>query len=404
MKGESWVNWYQNQSEEWKNAIGMISEKSQRNELMVEKDVIQSMFLSELSKLELPFVFKGGTSLSKAYQLIDRFSEDIDLSVSRHITNGEHKKAKQQILEIADSLGLTLDNPEDIRSRRDYNKYLFSYDSLFRSESMSLMIETSFFQSVYPIEQIPIHNYISDYCQSHGITIPLPLDELNFSMAVQSLNRTFIDKTYAVCDYWVQGVTERDSRHLYDLAQLCSHVPLNSDLHSLAVSVRKDRMFSINNPAAQPEYNIQQILSELITTDYFKKDYETVTSRLLNEPVSYEESLENGIQKILDSKVFDFSYPELSEFHPFPKPVFVSEMKPQVALAEGIFQEARQTVLNLYQDQTISPEKRKAAYQYVCQQYNADTLSAKKVIEKSMNHQYDRDHLLDLPSPGQPSI
>lgn len=123
----------------------MISEKSQRNELMVEKDVIQSMFLSELSKLELPFVFKGGTSLSKAYQLIDRFSEDIDLSVSRHITNGEHKKAKQQILEIADSLGLTLDNPEDIRSRRDYNKYLFSYDSLFRSESMSLMIETSFF-------------------------------------------------------------------------------------------------------------------------------------------------------------------------------------------------------------------------------------------------------------------
>lgn len=83
--------------------------------------------------------------MSKAYQLIDRFSEDIDLSVSRHITNGEHKKAKQQILEIADSLGLTLDNPEDIRSRRDYNKYLFSYDSLFRSESMSLMIETSFF-------------------------------------------------------------------------------------------------------------------------------------------------------------------------------------------------------------------------------------------------------------------
>lgn len=46
----------------------------------------------------------------------------------------------------------------------------------------------------------------------------------------------------------------------------------------------------------------------------FAKDYETVTSRLLNEPVSYEESLENGIQKILDSKVFDFSYPELSEF------------------------------------------------------------------------------------------
>ena len=37
---------------------------------------------SELAKGELPFVFKGGTSLSKAYNLIDRFSEDIDLSMA----------------------------------------------------------------------------------------------------------------------------------------------------------------------------------------------------------------------------------------------------------------------------------------------------------------------------------
>lgn len=50
---------------------------------MVEKDTIQSMFLLELSKSELPFVFKGGTSLSKAYSIIDRFSEDIDLSMNR---------------------------------------------------------------------------------------------------------------------------------------------------------------------------------------------------------------------------------------------------------------------------------------------------------------------------------
>lgn len=28
-------------------------------------------------------IFKGGTSLSKAYQLIERFSEDVDLSLSR---------------------------------------------------------------------------------------------------------------------------------------------------------------------------------------------------------------------------------------------------------------------------------------------------------------------------------
>lgn len=57
----------------------------------MEKDTIQSMFLFELSKSELPFVFKGGTSLPKAYNRIDRFSEDIDLSMSRRPTQTERK-------------------------------------------------------------------------------------------------------------------------------------------------------------------------------------------------------------------------------------------------------------------------------------------------------------------------
>lgn len=47
-----------------------------KSEQMAEKDTIQSMFLFELAKSELPFVFKGGTSLSKPYNLVDRFSED----------------------------------------------------------------------------------------------------------------------------------------------------------------------------------------------------------------------------------------------------------------------------------------------------------------------------------------
>lgn len=40
-------------------------------------------------------MFKGGTSLSKVYGLIDRFSEDIDLSFSKKATDGEKKKSKR---------------------------------------------------------------------------------------------------------------------------------------------------------------------------------------------------------------------------------------------------------------------------------------------------------------------
>ena len=76
------MNWYKEYAREWKEIIETVSREIGRTELMIEKDTVQSFFLFELSKSNLPFVFKGGTSLSKAYNLIDRFSEDIDLSMN----------------------------------------------------------------------------------------------------------------------------------------------------------------------------------------------------------------------------------------------------------------------------------------------------------------------------------
>ena len=54
---------------------------------IVEKDLWVSTLLEII--FTLPFadklVFKGGTSLSKVWELIDRFSEDIDLAVDRSL-------------------------------------------------------------------------------------------------------------------------------------------------------------------------------------------------------------------------------------------------------------------------------------------------------------------------------
>ena len=77
------MNWYKNHYIEWKEVLETVKKKKKKAEILVEKDTIQSMFLNELSKVNLPFVFKGGTSLSKAYNLINRFSEDIDLSMKK---------------------------------------------------------------------------------------------------------------------------------------------------------------------------------------------------------------------------------------------------------------------------------------------------------------------------------
>ena len=125
------MSWYSEYRREWKEIIETVARECIRAELMVEKDVLQSMFLLGLSKTDLPFVFKGGTSLSKAYGLINRFSEDIDLSMNRKLMQSERKASKECIVEIAKSQGMELTNPDQIKSRYDYNRYVFHYDSLF---------------------------------------------------------------------------------------------------------------------------------------------------------------------------------------------------------------------------------------------------------------------------------
>ena len=125
------MSWYSEYRREWKEIIETVARECKRAELMVEKDALQSMFLLGSSKSDLPFVFKGGTSLSKAYGLINRFSEDIDLSMNRKLMQSERKASKECIVEIAKSQGMELTNPDQIKSRYDYNRYVFHYDSLF---------------------------------------------------------------------------------------------------------------------------------------------------------------------------------------------------------------------------------------------------------------------------------
>ena len=109
------MNWYKNHYIEWKEVLETVSREIKKAEILVEKDTIQSMFLNELSKVNLPFVFKGGTSLSKAYNLINRFSEDIDLSMQKKPIQTEKKMSKDEIIRIADSIGMILVNPDNIK-------------------------------------------------------------------------------------------------------------------------------------------------------------------------------------------------------------------------------------------------------------------------------------------------
>ena len=298
------MNWYKEYQAEWKEIIETVARELGRSEQMVEKDTIQSMFLFELAKSELPFVFKGGTSLSKAYNLIDRFSEDIDLSMNRRPTQSERVKSKELIIEIAENLGLVLSNPEEIKSRYDYNKYVFKYDSLFSVIPLEIIIETSYYQSVYPVDKHVVGSFVGRFCLDKNIILPVPFEAAEVMMNVQSLERTFVDKVFAVCDYRIHNMQDRDSRHLYDICKLLQEVELNEELDKLIDMVRDDRMQSKNNPSAQPEYIIPDMLKEIIRSRFYEPDYKNVTQKLLYEDISYDYTIENGIAIIAESDVF----------------------------------------------------------------------------------------------------
>ena len=298
------MNWYKEYQAEWKEIIETVARELGRSEQMVEKDTIQSMFLFELAKSELPFVFKGGTSLSKAYNLIDRFSEDIDLSMNRRPTQSERVKSKELIIEIAENLGLVLSNPEEIKSRYDYNKYVFKYDSLFSVNPLEIIIETSYYQSVYPVDKHIVGSYVGRFCLDRNIILPVPFEAAEVMMNVQSIERTFVDKVFAVCDYKIQNMQDRDSRHLYDICKLLREVELNEELDKLIDMVRDDRVQSKNNPSAQLEYIIPDMLKEIIRSRFYEPDYKNVTQKLLYEDISYDYAIENGLAIIAESDVF----------------------------------------------------------------------------------------------------
>ena len=93
---------------------------------IVEKDYYVTLILSRLSKAMPSVVFKGGTSLSKCFHIINRFSEDIDITFAEHLGEARRKKLKYDILgKLSTDIELPISNWDRIESDKDYNYYLY---------------------------------------------------------------------------------------------------------------------------------------------------------------------------------------------------------------------------------------------------------------------------------------
>ena len=276
---------------------------------IIEKDYYVTLFLKEIVKVYPDIIFKGGTSLSKCHKLIHRFSEDIDLNIDTEgkPTEGQRKKLKEAIVSVIDGFGFTLTNPDDVRSRRSYNKYIVDYDTVFGTQYLkeNLIVETSVYIRAYPTVRMKATSFIYDYLKKSGFDNLIEEYGLEpFELNVQSKERTLIDKVFALGDYYLDGKVTEHSRHLYDLYKLSGVVELNGEMKNLVKEVAEERKHHQGCLSAQEGVDLKGLIQEIIDKDVYKNDYETITSGLLFEEVSYAQAIE-AVQKILDSEIFN---------------------------------------------------------------------------------------------------
>lgn len=187
------------------------------------------------------FVFKGGTSLSKGYDLINRFSEDIDLAIDRahfdmkgDLSRSQIKKLRKKsakfictvlladITEAVEKSALPISSIgiepfED--SDTDPLRIFITYEPLTKQSQYinpRVLLEISCRSLREPCEDVPIRSIVDREFESSDFANP------TFHVRTVEPQRTFLEKILLLHEEWQKKNirVDRLSRHLYDLEKL----------------------------------------------------------------------------------------------------------------------------------------------------------------------------------------
>ena len=214
---------------------------------------------------------------------------------------------KESIKDIAEQLEMAIPNIDETRSRRSYNRYILEYNSVLSelddAVQTAVLMETSFAEVSFPTVVLPVHSYVGDMMAKEASEELENFYLTPFEMKVQGLDRTLADKGFAICDYYMQNRVKKHSRHIYDIYKLLQIVPQTDEFKALVKEVRSVRAMTNICPSAQPEVNVPEMLKFLTENEIYKEDYENITTRILEEAVSYDVAIE-AVRKIAASGMF----------------------------------------------------------------------------------------------------
>ena len=165
-------------------------------------------------------------------------------------------------------------------------------------------LETALGSYAFPTQIVEIGNYIGDYLEGKGKANIVEKFQLNkFPMKLQALERTYIDKVFALCDYYLKGQSKRYSRHLYDIYKLTPMMEFNDDFAQLVREIREHRAKMSICPSAKEDVDVPAIIMEFCDNSFYLEDYQAITSYFAADFVSYEDVIKN-VKWLAESKFF----------------------------------------------------------------------------------------------------
>ncbi|PCI36849.1 MAG: hypothetical protein COB46_14265 [Rhodospirillaceae bacterium] len=280
---------------EFKELIRIVAGQLEIDPYLAEKDYWIMHCLFGLQQAGYDFQLKGGTSLSKGYKIIHRFSEDIDIHImppeeldlktGKNHTKAKHIEARKAYY---DSLAEEISIP-DIKASRDA---AFDDEYRYRSGGVRLAYETHFeiggtaakegvllelgFDDIAPNAPIDISSWAYDYANSAGVDV---VDNRAKGVPCYEPGYTFVEKLQTITTKFRNykagsAFPENFMRHYYDVYCLLQDKKVQDFIGSDDFFVHKKKRFPGVDFVIPMTDNQAFLLSDPEDFKVFKKEYE----------------------------------------------------------------------------------------------------------------------------------
>ena len=215
-------------------------------ELYIEKDYWITRGLNHLSRSEYKesVVFKGGTSLSKVYGIVERFSEDIDLALKcgPEIGDAKRKNLMRAVEKtVSDDLrnlpGHTLESKHGLFRKTVYEFPKQSELVHASHVTNEILVEINSFADPEPAAKLPIGSLIGEFLEMSARLDLVEQFELDkFEILVLGVERTLCEKIMSLVRAEYEGHSgegyRRRIRHFYDIVQILRQQEYRNFVHT----------------------------------------------------------------------------------------------------------------------------------------------------------------------------